>query len=200
MCIRDSLTPREIADWIGRELARGKKKRDIARELGKSPAFITQHVALLDLPEPIAEAFTVGRVNDVTVINELVKAYRQAPEEVTAWMDDDTQDLTRGSARLLREFLDDKRQGGDDEPQGDGRADHDNEAMESKAKSRNPRAVDPEGLKQVVVVVKHEEKPGRLLLDRRPSQEGLAWVKYEMDGQEVEVDLLGVALVAVMEA
>ena len=48
--------------------------------------------------------------------------------------------------------------------------------------------------------MKHEEKPGRLLLDRRPSQEGLAWVKYEMDGQEVEVDLLGVELVAVMEA
>ena len=45
-----------------------------------------------------------------------------------------------------------------------------------------------------------EEKPGRLLLDRRPSQEGLAWVKYEMDGQEVEVDLLAVELVAFMEA
>ncbi|WP_294042320.1 transcriptional repressor KorB C-terminal beta-barrel domain-containing protein [Thiolapillus sp.] len=62
------------------------------------------------------------------------------------------------------------------------------------------KEVDPDRLKKTIVVVKHEEKPGRLLLDRRPSQEGLAWVKYEMDGQEVEVDLLAVELVAFMEA
>jgi len=195
---RNDLTPREIADWVGRELARGKKKLDIARELGKSPAFVTQHVALLDLPEPIAEAFTVGRVNDVTVINELVKAHKQAPEEVAAWMDDDTQDLTRGSVKLLREFLDDKQQGGNGYPQGG--ADDDNEEVEPKATSRKPREVDPNKLKKAIVVVKHEEKPGRLLLDRRPSQEGLAWVRYEMDDQEVEVDLLGVELVALIEA
>lgn len=197
---RNDLTPREIADWIGRELARGKKKRDIAKELGKSPAFVTQHVTLLDLPEPIAEAFTVGRVNDVTVINELVKAHKQAPEDVAAWMDDDTQDLTRGSVKLLREFLDDKQHGGDGDPQGEGGADDNDEETEPKAKTKKPKEVDPDKLKKAIVVVKHEEKPGRLLLDRRPSQEGLAWVKYEMDGQEVEVDLLGVELVAVMEA
>lgn len=52
---RDELTPREIADWIGRELARGKKKGEIAKSIGKSPAFVTQHVALLDLPPPIAD-------------------------------------------------------------------------------------------------------------------------------------------------
>jgi ParB family chromosome partitioning protein len=33
---RNELTPREIADFIGRELAKGKKKGDIAKELGKS--------------------------------------------------------------------------------------------------------------------------------------------------------------------
>ncbi|WP_419638443.1 transcriptional repressor KorB C-terminal beta-barrel domain-containing protein [Thiolapillus sp.] len=64
----------------------------------------------------------------------------------------------------------------------------------------SPKEVDPDRLKKTIVVVKHEEKPGRLLLDRGPSQEGLAWVKYEMDGQEVEVDLLAVELVAFMEA
>lgn len=197
---RNDLTPREIADWIGRELARGKKKQDIAKELGKSRAFVTQHVTLLDLPEPVAEAFNGGRVNDVTVINELVKAHKQAPEEVAAWVDDDTQDLTRGSVKLLREFLDDKQHEDDDDPQGEEGSGVEGEVLESKVKSKKPKEVDPDKLKKAIVVVVHEEKPGRLLLDRRPTQEGLAWVKYEMDGQEVEVDLQGVDLVAVMEA
>jgi ParB family chromosome partitioning protein len=106
---RNELTAREIADFIGRELAKGKKKGEIAKEIGKSPAFVTQHVTLLDLPEPIAEAFNSGRAKDVTVINELVTAYKKNPDEVGAWLADDSQELTRGSVKLLREFLDDKR-------------------------------------------------------------------------------------------
>ncbi|MDN5502736.1 MAG: ParB/RepB/Spo0J family partition protein, partial [Comamonas sp.] len=142
---RNDLTPREIADFVGRELAKGKKKGDIAKEIGKSASFVSQHVTLLDLPDPIAEAFNSGRVKDVTLINELVTAHKKAPEEVTEWLEDDTQEVTRGSVKLLREFLDDKNQqgqqeslaeqalrdarertGGDEEsPEGDGEAEAD---------------------------------------------------------------------------
>lgn len=116
---RNELTPREIADFIGRELAKGKKKGDIAKELGKSPAFVSQHVTLLDLPDPIAEAFNSGRCRDVTVINELVTAHKKARNEVGLWLADDTQEITRGSVKLLREYLDDKRQHEDDERNSD---------------------------------------------------------------------------------
>lgn len=75
---RNELTAREIADFIGRELAKNKKKSDIAKEIGKSPAFITQHITLLDLPEPIADVFNTGRVRDVTMVNELVTAYKRS--------------------------------------------------------------------------------------------------------------------------
>ena len=92
---RNELTAREIADYIGRELAKGRKKGEIAKAVGKSAAFITQHVTLLDLPEPIAEAFNSGRAKDVTVINELVTAYKKNPDE-GAWLADDSQELTRG--------------------------------------------------------------------------------------------------------
>ena len=102
---RNELTAREIADYIGRELSKGSKKGDIAATIGKSAAFVSQHVTLLDLPEPIAAAFNSGRVNDVTVINELVKAHKKNPEEVVAWLDDEEQELTRGAVKLLREYL-----------------------------------------------------------------------------------------------
>jgi len=57
---RNDLTPREIANFIGRELAKGKKKGEIAKDIGKSPAFVKQHATLLDLPEPIAIIFLVS--------------------------------------------------------------------------------------------------------------------------------------------
>ena len=102
---RNELMPREIANYIGRELAKGKKKGDISQELGKSPAFVTQHITLLDLPEIIAEAFNNGRVRDVTVVNELVTAYKKKPLGVEAWLINEEQEITRGSVKLLRQFL-----------------------------------------------------------------------------------------------
>ena len=48
----------------------------------------------------------------VTVINELVTAYKKKPEEVTDWLGDENQEITRGSVKLLRDFLEDKRKHG----------------------------------------------------------------------------------------
>ncbi|EHW7386040.1 ParB/RepB/Spo0J family partition protein [Escherichia coli] len=204
---RNELTPREIADFIGRELAKGKKKGDIAKEIGKSPAFITQHVTLLDLPEKIAEAFNTGRVRDVTVVNELVTAFKKRPEEVEAWLDDDTQEITRGSVKLLREFLDEKGRDPntvdaftgktDAESEGDGHDDDDDDGKDAKDKEQKP--ADPDKLKKAIVQVEHDGRPARLILNRRPPAEGFAWLKYEDDGEEFETNLADVKLVALIE-
>ena len=202
---RNELTAREIADFIGRELAKGKEKSEIAKEIGKSPAFVTQHVTLLDLPEPIAKAFNTGRAKDVTVINELVTAFNKNPEEVGVWLADDSQELTRGSVKLLREYLDDKRQHEDDERNSDtlestasarpaaGEGDH---ATHSR---RDPQEADPNRLRRAIVHVQHDGRPARLILNRRPPVEGHAWLKYEDDGHELAADLAQVQLVALLE-
>ncbi|MGL0788791.1 transcriptional repressor gene korB [Xanthomonas translucens] len=206
---RNELTAREIADYIGRELAKGKKKSEIAKEIGKSPAFVTQHVTLLDLPEPIAEAFNSGRAKDVTVINELVTAFKKNPEEVGAWLADDSQELTRGSVKLLREYLEDKRSqdserdpntvdaftGKTDGEAGSGDQDQDDDAKGKK----EPKEPDPDKLKKAIIQVKHDDRPARLILNRRPPAEGWAWLKYDDDGQEFEADLGTVQLVALLE-
>ena len=105
---RNDLTPREIADYIGRELAKGKKKGEIAKDIGKSAAFIKQHATLLDLPEPIAVIFNNERVRDVTLINDLVTLYKKHSSEVELWLSDPEQEISRGSFKLFREFLIDK--------------------------------------------------------------------------------------------
>lgn len=199
---RNELTAREIADFIGRELAKGKKKTEIAKEIGKSPAYITQHVTLLDLPDAIADAFSLGRVNDVTVVNELVTAYKQAPEKVDAWLADEHQELTRGSVKLLREFLDDKS--GRDPNTVDafsGKTDAEEETgdPDSGKTKKEPKEPDPDKIKKAIVQVTHDERPARILLTRRPPADGFAWLKYDDDGHEFEASLDEVKLVAIVE-
>jgi len=196
---RNELTPREIADYIGRELAKGKKKIAIAKEIGKSPSFVTQHVVLLDLPDSIATVFNNGRTNDVTIINELVQAHKKHPDKVTAWLADEAQEITRGSVKLLREFLEDKgakdfEEDGDDEESGQEPDDNNGDAKEKKTKEP-----DPDKLKKAIVQVNHDGRAARIILNRRPSSEGLAWLKYEDDGLEFETDLATVQLVALLE-
>jgi ParB family transcriptional regulator, chromosome partitioning protein len=205
---RNELTPREIADFIGRELAKNKKKSEIAKEIGKSPAFITQHVTLLDLPEAIAEAFNVGRVRDVTVVNELVTAFKKKPQEVESWLADDEQEITRGSVKLLREFLDDKARDPNTVDAFSGKTDAEaDDAGESQgpdeggtdAKGKAAKESDPNKLKKAIVQVEHYGRPARLVLTKRPSEIGLAWFKYEDDGQEFEAAITEAKLVALVE-
>jgi len=198
---RNELTAREIADFIGREMAKGIKKGEIAKSISKSPAFVTQHITLLDLPDPIAEAFNSGRVKDVTVINELVTAYKKKPQDVSAWLDDDSQEITRGSVKLLREFLDDKsrHETGEEEAAIDPNTVEGSEG-EAIGKEKEEKPTDPDKLKKAIVRVQHDGRPARLILTRRPPAEGFAWLKYDDDGHEFGADLTSVKLVAVLEA
>lgn len=201
---RNELTAREIADYIGRELAKGAKKGDIAKSISKSAAFVTQHAALLDLPDPIAQVFNSGRAKDVTVVNELVTAFKKKPEEVSAWLADENQEITRGSVKMLREFLDDKRKNEDErDPNTVDAFTSKTDAEEAGDSDTNPKKEekepDPDKLKKAIVQVQHNDRPARIILNRRPPAEGFAWLKYEDDGQEFEANLAQVQLVALLE-
>lgn len=58
---------------------------------------------------------------------------------------------------------------------------------------------DPEKFKRAIIQVQHDNRPARLILDRRPPAPGWAWVKYDDDGHEFETDLSAVQLVALVE-
>ena len=199
---RNELTAREIADFIGRELAKGIKKGEIARSISKSPAFVTQHVTLLDLPDPIAAVFNSGRVRDVTVVNELVTAYKKQPSEVAGWLSDEHQEITRSAVMLLREFLGDKRRNEQRDEAAEyyiGSSDSPDEAASQDIRSKDASLEDPARMKRAIVKVRHDKRCAHLILNRRPQAEGFAWLKYEDDGHEVEVRLADVQLLALLE-
>ncbi len=102
---RDALTPREIADFIGYQYSKGFRNIEISKMIGKSPAFVSQHYLLLNLPKSIAAIFDAGKTQDVIVINSLVNAFKEAPEIVIDWLNNSEQEITRGSVKLLRQFI-----------------------------------------------------------------------------------------------
>jgi len=193
---RDGLTAREIADYIGRELARGLRKADIARQISKSAAFVTQHAVLLDLPDPLAAAFSTGRVRDVTLVNELLKAFKASPTAVADWLADAGQEITRGTVQMLRAFLVEKSGGGDamaDHPGADLRPPADSQRACPAGRAHSA----PAG--RVVLRVSHGGRAAQLLLRRRPSIEGWAWLCYEDDAGAAEVPLSELVLLALIE-
>ncbi len=196
---RNELTAREIADYIGRELAKGLRKGEIARQISKSAAFVTQHAALLDLPDAIAGAFSAGRVRDVTLVNELVFVHRKSPSEVADWLADETQEVTRRSVRMLRAFIEHKLELR--LPSGEPEADDPVVVIAGKniAVNDGGHLLKPLPWVNPVLAVRHRGREGRLLVRRRPSAVGKAWLRYDDDCELAEVDLIDVQLIALVE-
>ncbi|WP_427183824.1 ParB/RepB/Spo0J family partition protein [Bordetella bronchialis] len=99
---RENLTAREIIDFIGRKLSEGMTQADVAGLLGKSRAWVSQHVRMLSLPEAVAEAVVTGKVQDVTLANELASAHREAPAAVEALLTQANEKPTRSTVKKIR--------------------------------------------------------------------------------------------------
>jgi len=99
----EGLTGREMADFIGGKLAEGMTQSDVALKMGKSKAWVSMHVAMLNLPEPVAEAVANGQITDVTVAKELVIAYREDPQAVENLLNAAEQKPTRAAVKAIRQ-------------------------------------------------------------------------------------------------
>ena len=174
---RDALKPREIAEYIGRKLAQGKQQKDVAKALKKSKGWVSQHAVLLDLPEPIAKAFSEGRTSDVTAIYELVNCHKDNPEATVSWIG--AQEISRGMVKKLKEYIADHEKGRDVPPKF------------GKADGRHP---DPDAsapaasLRKPVIGVECDKKKGTLLYTKRPTRDGYAWIRLQNTEKEVKLD------------
>jgi len=202
---RNNLTARELAEHIGKQIGKGRSQADIARALGVSKVLVSQHYQLLNLPPSVSGVFNEGRVQDVTVINELARAYRKDPEQVDEWLADEEQEITRGTVKLLQEFISDGGPGRGSEPASGGSVDGDtggskDDAGEGKPKAKKDKGGDPDKFRKAILRVRFKDRLARIVMDRRPPAEGFAWVKYDDDGEEVEASLASVQLLALVEA
>lgn len=255
---REQLSPMEVAMFITARLDEGHKPGEVAKALGRRPAYVSDHSIFFDMAACIRDLYDNGRCRSMQVLAWLHRAYKKHPEEVEALCLDADKELTSSQVRAFLDSLkkpeaskgkdenpSDAKGGDEDQeqdtaedgeqgepeqalkPQSDeGASNYDESGDEPPAPSgrdedQQPLTVDGEPLsggaledqadqalgeddekdriKKAIVQVKYDEREARLLTDRRAAY-GLAWIKYDDDGHEVEVDLNQVALVAVIEA
>lgn len=101
---RDDLKPMELAFFIKKRLDAGDQKKVIAKNLGKDGAIITQHLALIDPPACIEDAYSNGKCVSPKTLYELRGLHDKFPEQVEAWCAD-APEITRKMVAELADAL-----------------------------------------------------------------------------------------------
>lgn len=105
---RDDLKPMELALFIKKRLDAGDQKKAIAKNLGKDGAIITQHLALIDPPACIEDAYSNGKCTSPKTLYELRGLHEKFPEQVEAWCAD-AAEITRKTVADLADELKGKK-------------------------------------------------------------------------------------------
>ena len=79
---RDNLTALDIARFIQKRKALGESNSQIARNLSEKPEWVTYHLALIDMPFEIQQAYDAGQVSGAKAIYELRKLNVKDPDAV----------------------------------------------------------------------------------------------------------------------
>lgn len=79
---RDNLSPMDIARFIQKRKALGESNSQIARNLSEKPEWVTYHLALIDLPDEIQQAYDAGQIKGAKAAYELRKLYGKDRETV----------------------------------------------------------------------------------------------------------------------
>lgn len=195
---RDNLKSIEIAIWIGKLLKSGAKKNEIAKAIGKSNSYVTQHVNLLTLPPCIKEAFENERTQDVTLLNDLATLYAKHPEEVADWLADTNEEINRSAVKYLRSYVENIgvneehiSESDSDQFIGNNISDNENTEISDHQLSKAPsRAV-----LNVIVYDKTSGREGVLNL-KKPTAKGFCFVQLFDEEVEIETSKLEIISIA----
>lgn len=194
---RENFTPMEIAQFIGRREQQGDSRAAIAKRLGKSKAFVTQHGALLVMSKVLRVAYDEGRCRDVLALYELTNLEKKFPVEVGEFIERE-QEITRTAVEGLKAAIKtatDKAQAGDTEGVG---GDGEGQEGEGVADQKAPKA--KAGKPLVMVRQRKDEHLFVLRIDKKPTALHMGWIEDPETGGEVEVELSDLAIDSIVEA
>ena len=223
---REDLTAMELARFVARKVEEGFKKGAIAKLLGKPAAFVSRHLALLDLPEKLSMAYEAGICREVEALHLLATHYEQWSTEIDALIDhgeflsksvvraflsglsavvppviSDASDAATVAAASTSESSEAGEKSADagmaaQSPAPGGASTSGADAVTAS------KPADPGRIRKPIVQVFHNDQGqqygARLLLDRRVDA-GLVAIKYDHDGSEVVVDAGLLTISAVVE-
>jgi ParB family chromosome partitioning protein len=103
---RENLTPLDLALFVKRRLAAGETQAEIARQMGKSRAFVTMACSMIDPPDAIMVAYRSGRCRGLTELYQLRKLHEQQPDLAESLVDKDEPISRAALASLARPAAD----------------------------------------------------------------------------------------------
>jgi ParB family chromosome partitioning protein len=207
---REDMKPHEIAEFIKRRRALGESNSVIAKGLGKPPRYITEHLALVDMPEPLAAAYAAGKSTSPTTHYYLRNLYEKHPDQVATWVSDQLE-ISRKSVDDLANDLGGKTLKAKPSVASPktsnpvragiyGEDDHRSEETKppmftGKGTLEQPRKADESSSIATVnfrprLLVEIDGRTASVRLKKLPSQQGLLRVRYEEDATEDEVEAI----------
>lgn len=213
---RDELKPIEIATFIDRKVKEGDKKADIAKRLGKSKPYINTHLALINMPEVIKEAFDSGRCTSPTTIYVLTNLYKKHADKLNEWIPQQ-ENINRGTLdKFRREVL--EVTGQTNEPENTNGSDitetplldpkeqtDDNEQNDITENSdldgegKSPKIKEKGVIKKPLLTVLIDKREATLDLKLKPTHQGMIHIVFE-DGTREEVSIEVCSLVSLVDA
>lgn len=211
---REDMKPHEIAEFIKKRRALGESNSFIAKGLGKPPRYITEHLALVDMPEPLAAAYAAGKSTSPTTHYYLRNLYEKYPEQVTVWVGHQLE-ITRKSVDDLANELGGKNEKSKAEAAAlkapisvragiDGNRGNREEGtkppnLSGEGKSVRSRKADessPAANFRPLLLVEIEGRTASVRLKKLPSRQGLLRIRYEDDATEDEVEAISCKILA----
>lgn len=83
---RDNLSPMDIARFIQKRKALGESNSQIARNLSEKPEWVTYHLALIDMPPEVKQAYERGQIRGAKTVYVLRKLQNKDPDLVMEMM------------------------------------------------------------------------------------------------------------------
>ena len=177
---RESFTPMEIALFIAKRERLNDTRVSIAERLGKSKSFVTQHAALLSMPDELREIYDKGRCRDVLVLYELNNLHKKSPEAVLDFLAN-SQEISRPAVELLKSSLREPEvQKAKNSAAGEVPEEPEKTSLEKGAGTRQEKST---------IMVKWQDRLYVLRADIRPSALHLGWIEDSNSMVMSEVEL-----------
>lgn len=187
--IRNDLTPMELALFIQKRRNEGEQNKDIANRLQKDKQSITHHLALLEMPDCIADVYRSGVLRSARGIYDLVKLNKNHEQEVTKFCRNSAEisysDVRKLVASLKRP--ESQRELPLEAPNPPIPANASNTSESGHKTTRDVESAVATFAEIPVMHINVEGKRAVIVLERTPTTRGMVWVKYLNNNTTVEV-------------
>ncbi len=215
--LREGLDPLELAIFIQKKVAKGDKKKYIAKNVGIHDTEIPYYLSMVESPGLFRELFESGRCTSPQYIYKLVKLHEKYPKEVELFCDE-AEEITGKTIAALSDSLTGKLNniksdpvtptslnldkvtgagggngGGGSDPianseQSPGHTIPLHNPANEKVNTGSATPSDPTKIKKPLLTATLKQRDVMVLLHKRPTTPGLVFVKYEDDASEEEVE------------